>query len=80
MKYKTETVVFDAGDAAEARREIEKAKYLLALVGQEDPANKLGLGDCIAELEAFASHRGPRPATEKFISFEVTLFRKDKKE
>ena len=76
MEYKTETVLFDAANSSEARREIDKAKVLLALVGHEDPANKVGLEDAVSELEKFASHRGPRKKEEKFIAFEVTLFRK----
>lgn len=75
-EYKTETVVFEADNAAEARQEADKARFLLALVGPEDPANKMGLADAIGELEKFASHRGPRKRSERFICFEVTLFRK----
>lgn len=73
-EYKTENVAFYATTANQARCEADKARFLLTLIGPEDPANKVGLGDAISELEAFAAHRGRR--AEKTISFEVTLFRK----
>lgn len=76
MEYKTENVAFHAENSNQARCEADKARYLLALVGPEDVANRLGLVDAIKELEAFADHRGPRKKSEKTISFEVTLFRK----
>lgn len=72
--YKTENVAFYATSSNQARREADKARYLLALIGPEDTVNKIGLGDAISELEAFAAHRGRRK--ERVIAFEVTLFRK----
>ena len=75
-EYKTENVEFRAENSNQARSEADKARFLLALVGPEDPANRLGLNDAIKELEAFAAHRGPRKKAESVIYFEVTLFRK----
>lgn len=73
-EYKTENVMFSATNSNQARCEADKARYLLALVGPEDRANRIVLCDAIAELETFATHRGRRK--EKTIAFEVTLFRK----
>lgn len=72
--YKTENVRFYATSSGEARRESDKAQYLLTIVGPEDPANGVVLGAAINELEKFATHRGRRK--ERVITFEVTLFRK----
>lgn len=75
-EYKTENISFHAENAGQARCEAEKAQYLLTLIGPEDPANGIVLNAAIADLEAYAAHRGPRKKAEKTIAFEVTLFRK----